>query len=47
MVRRTITYEGTGREAAGRYGNLWILDFDEDGRCREYQEWFVEEPQTE
>ena len=46
VVRRTITYAGTGREPATRYGSLWVLDFDEEGRCLEYQEWFVEEPPT-
>jgi nuclear transport factor 2 (NTF2) superfamily protein len=44
VVRRTITYEGAGREPATRYGCVWVLDFDDEGRCREYQEWFVEEP---
>ena len=46
VVRRTLTYAGTGREPATRYGSLWVLDFDEEGRCLEYQEWFVEEPPT-
>jgi hypothetical protein len=44
VVRRTITYQGTGREPASRFACLWILDFDSNGQCREYQEWFVEEP---
>jgi hypothetical protein len=43
VVRRTITYEGSGREPASRYSCIWVLDFDADGHCREYQEWFVEE----
>jgi nuclear transport factor 2 (NTF2) superfamily protein len=43
VVRRVITYEGAGREPAARFGCVWVLDFDPDGRCREYQEWFVEE----
>jgi SnoaL-like protein len=45
VVRRTISYEGGG--APERYGCLWILDFDADGRCRDYQEWFMEEPTAE
>ncbi len=44
VVRRTITYDGAGREPPSRFGCLWIVDFDADGRCREYQEWFMEEP---
>jgi nuclear transport factor 2 (NTF2) superfamily protein len=47
VVRRTITYEGSGREPATRYGSVWVLDFDDDGRCSDYQEWFVEEPPRE
>jgi nuclear transport factor 2 (NTF2) superfamily protein len=47
VVRRTITYEGASREPAARYGCVWVLDFDDDGRCREYQEWFVEEERSE
>jgi ketosteroid isomerase-like protein len=24
------------------YWNLWVLRFDQDGRCTEYTEWFME-----
>jgi hypothetical protein len=44
VIRRTIAYEKTVREPASRYGCLWVVDFDGDGRCREYQEWFVKGP---
>jgi hypothetical protein len=44
VVRRTISYAGTGREPGTRFGCIWVMDFDLQGRCREYQEWFVEEP---
>ena len=47
VVRRTITYEGAGREPASRFGCLWVLDFDAEGACREYQEWYVKEPMSE
>lgn len=43
VVRRVITYEGAGREPAARFGCVWVLDFDAEGRCREYQEWFVQD----
>lgn len=26
------------------YWNLWVLRFDEDGRCAEYVEWYMVEP---
>lgn len=47
VVRRTISYDGAGREPASRFGCLWIVDFDAEGRCSEYQEWFMEEPAEE
>lgn len=27
-----------------RYSNLWVMRFDDDGRCSEYVEWFIEQP---
>lgn len=47
VVRRTITYAGSGREPPTRYDCVWVIDLDDEGRCREYQEWFVEEPASE
>jgi hypothetical protein len=47
VLRRTISYEVTGHEPPTRYGCLWIVDFDAEGRCRDYQEWFMEEPVSE
>jgi nuclear transport factor 2 (NTF2) superfamily protein len=47
VVRRTISHESAVGHPAARYGWIWVLDFDEDGRCREYQEWYVKEPISE
>jgi SnoaL-like domain len=34
---------GATRYASGEtYWNLWVLRFDEDGRCAEFVEWFME-----
>jgi nuclear transport factor 2 (NTF2) superfamily protein len=44
VVQRKITYESVAGHPGSRYGCLWVIDLDEDGRCREYQEWYVEEP---
>lgn len=41
VVAREITYLSADDTPAERYGCAWLLDFDADGRCREYQEWFV------
>ena len=38
---------GIGREPPTRYDCVWVIDFDGEGRCVEYQEWFVEEPPSE
>jgi hypothetical protein len=27
-----------------RFSNLYVLRFDEAGRCAEFVEWFVEQP---
>jgi SnoaL-like protein len=27
-----------------RYSNLWVLGFDDDGSCRDFVEWFIEQP---
>jgi hypothetical protein len=36
---------GETRYAAGRtFSNLFVLAFDEDGRCREFTEWYMEHP---
>jgi uncharacterized protein (TIGR02246 family) len=37
--------KGETRYITGRtFSNLWELRFDDDGRCREYVEWFMEHP---
>lgn len=28
------------------YHNLWVLRFDDDGRCRSFTEWFMKAPST-
>jgi ketosteroid isomerase-like protein len=38
--------EGTTRyrEPADTYSNLWVLQLDADGRCREFTEWWMKQP---
>jgi hypothetical protein len=43
VVERVITYLGADGRPVERYGCVWLLDFDADGRCREYQERFVKD----
>jgi ketosteroid isomerase-like protein len=36
VVRVEVEYEGPRRT---EYRDLWIVRFDSDGRCREFEEW--------
>jgi ketosteroid isomerase-like protein len=36
---------GETRYADGQtFSNLFVLEFDDDGRCRDFTEWFMEHP---
>jgi hypothetical protein len=41
---RVIATGETTYSNGKRYSNLWVMRFDDDGRCREYVEWFIEQP---
>ncbi len=44
-VGRGVTrYQGGDRRPEREYANLFLLRFDERGRCREYVEWWVKRP---
>ena len=36
VVRAEVEYDVEG---PGRWRDLWVLRFDEDGRCRAFEEW--------
>jgi ketosteroid isomerase-like protein len=36
VVRIQVDYE---KASSGRWRDLWVLRFDEDGRCRHFEEW--------
>ena len=42
VVRRRITYFEPAGSVESRWDTCWVLDFDREGRCAEYREWFVE-----
>ncbi|HEX5014251.1 MAG TPA: nuclear transport factor 2 family protein [Candidatus Limnocylindrales bacterium] len=44
VVRRRLTYFEPGGAIESRWDTLWVIDFDDEGRCAEYQEWYVEAP---
>jgi hypothetical protein len=36
VVRIAVEY---GDQSAGRWRDLWVVMFDDDGRCRAFEEW--------
>ena len=44
VVNRRITYRGDDGAVESRWDTCWVVDFDADGRCVEYREWYVEGP---
>ncbi len=36
VVRVEVDY---ARESSGRWRDLWVLEFDDRGRCRAFEEW--------
>jgi SnoaL-like domain len=43
---RAIVTGETGYSNGRRFSNLWVLAFDDDGRCRDFVEWFIEHPRA-
>ncbi|MPZ71699.1 MAG: DUF4440 domain-containing protein [Nitriliruptorales bacterium] len=40
----TSRYARTAARPARTYHNCFVLRFDADGRCREFTEWYMQEP---
>ena len=40
----SIYFEPDGKTERTRYSNIFVCRFDDDGRCREFREWFMERP---
>jgi ketosteroid isomerase-like protein len=43
VVRGRTTYPREGAD----YSNIWLVEFDPDGRCRAFTEWWVERNQPD
>jgi ketosteroid isomerase-like protein len=39
---RTVYYEADGRTLKRQYDNIFVLEFDDEGRCTEFCEWFMQ-----
>jgi hypothetical protein len=39
VVRVSVDYGGEGTTPAQRWRDLWIIRFDDDGRCAAFEEW--------
>jgi hypothetical protein len=41
---RSRYFEADGTTLRTEFDNIFVLRFDEDGRCAEYREWYFERP---
>lgn len=39
---RTLYYQADGRTLKTQYDNIFVLRFDDEGRCTEFCEWFMQ-----
>jgi ketosteroid isomerase-like protein len=39
VIRVEVEYERGGERAEHEYRDLWVIRFDSEGRCREFEEW--------
>ena len=39
---RSIYFEADGKTINREFDNIFLLRFDEDGRCQEFTEWYME-----
>lgn len=41
---RSLYFEQDGKTLKTEFDNIFVLKFDEQGRCSEYSEWYMERP---
>jgi ketosteroid isomerase-like protein len=41
----TTRYHANGDQSERIYHNCFVLRFDADGRCREFTEWYIRQPE--
>jgi ketosteroid isomerase-like protein len=42
----SVYFEADGTTVRTKYNNIFVCRFDADGRCREFREWFMEQPKA-
>ena len=47
VAHGTSTYFATGTEPEREWANIFVLRFDDQGRCSEYREWYHRRPDGE
>ncbi len=46
IVRCVARYRKTARQPARTYHMIWLVELADDGRCRDFTEYFVENPKA-
>jgi hypothetical protein len=44
---RSTYFEEDGTTFSTEYDNIFLIRFDEDGRCTEFREWYIEKPKEQ
>jgi len=44
VAREVAIIQGTTTYPGEVYSNLWVIGLDDDGRCRQFTEWWMEHP---
>lgn len=44
---RSSYFEEDGKTLKTEFDNIFVLQFDEQGRCAEYSEWYMERPKKD
>jgi uncharacterized protein (TIGR02246 family) len=39
-----VMHGTTVYKSAGTFSNIWLMRFAKDGRCKDFREWFVRQP---
>ena len=44
---RSLYFEQDGKTLKKEFDNIFVLHFDEQGRCAEYREWYMQRPKKD